>query len=69
MLGGELLMPLAECKALRRLDETLGALGILLNIHSLSSTRQACPEATGPAVILINFARQRLPPSLGAKLR
>src|SRR5262245_12990377 len=33
MLGTELLMALAQGQGLRRLDETLGAVGILIEIH------------------------------------
>ena len=38
MLGRELLMALAQGKGLRRLNETAGAVGVLLDIHRFVSS-------------------------------
>ena len=43
MLGRELLVPLADRKTLRRLDEALGPVGILVEIHELPSCGSAPP--------------------------
>jgi hypothetical protein len=47
MLGRELLMALAQREGLRRLDETAGTLGVLLDIHqSLPRARSLAPVIT-----------------------
>jgi hypothetical protein len=44
MLGRELLMALAQCEGLRRLDKTASAVGVFLDIHqSLPRARIVAP--------------------------
>ena len=44
VLGAELLMALAQGQALRRLDESLGAVGVFLEIHSIPPRYGARPH-------------------------
>ena len=49
MLGGELLVALAEGKALRRLDKAFGAIGVAIEIHG-SDLSRAPDRPEGPVV-------------------
>src|SRR5262245_43671330 len=57
MVGGKLLVALAQSQRLRRLDESTGAVGQLLNVHAVAPS--ACskrPDGT-PGTSLINDVR------------
>ena len=52
MLGGKLLMSLAQCERLRRLNETAGTVRVFLKIHVDSP--QACSSAHGRKKRIVN---------------